>query len=264
MMLQTLLPILAALPVTLILWRVFSLMYTYDKRLPTTRRVGTRTRLLVVLGSGGHTTEMFSMLQGLDPTRFTHRSYVISSGDAFSARRAEEFEHALAVKAGARDPDSKRSKLYGQVDAAGSFDVCVVPRARRVHQSLLTTPFSVLECLWHVFGVLSRPTTNPSSLIVLDTQGSTKSLPAYAYPDLIVTNGPGTGVVVVLAALCLRFMGVGAASRMRTVYVESWARVSRLSLSGRILLRFVDRFLVQWEKLVEVTGGRAEYYGWLI
>jgi beta-1,4-N-acetylglucosaminyltransferase len=49
---------------------------------------------------------------------------------------------------------------------------------------------------------------------------------------------------------------------MRTIYVESWARVRRLSLSGTILVGVVDRFLVQWEGLRGL--GRAEYIGVLV
>jgi beta-1,4-N-acetylglucosaminyltransferase len=51
---------------------------------------------------------------------------------------------------------------------------------------------------------------------------------------------------------------------MRTIYVESWARVRRLSLSGRILVWVVDRFLVQWEGLEGVGGGKGEFIGVLV
>lgn len=49
---------------------------------------------------------------------------------------------------------------------------------------------------------------------------------------------------------------------MRTVYVESWARCRTLSLTGRLLDTLgVDRFLVQWEGLVDM--GR-EFRGVLV
>lgn len=88
------------------------------------------------------------------------------------------------------------------------------------------------------------------------------------YPDIILTNGPGTGVIVVLASMLLRFldfwaMGANKPGKMMTVYVESWARVRELSLSGKLLLKVVDRFLVQWPQL-KGLGGRAEYRGWLV
>ncbi|KAF4313697.1 Oligosaccharide biosynthesis protein [Botryosphaeria dothidea] len=209
---------------------------TIDDDAPTATRP---TRLLVVLGSGGHTAEMLAMLRALAPAKFqrswSRRTYVVSAGDALSAERAHEYEESLLAS----------TKAAADVVNVGSYDIRVVPRARRIHQSLLTTPLSALKCLLACVSVLREPTP----------------------PDLILTNGPGTAVIVILTALLLRFVDVGdgkGTSRIRTVYVESWARVRRLSLSGRLLLRVVDRFVVQWEGLVEKTGGKGEFLGVLV
>ncbi len=200
---------------------------------PSRRKRGAPTRLLVVLGSGGHTAEMLSLLRRLDISLYTHRSYIISEGDDFSAQRAIEFEAKL-----------------GSVE--DTFDISSVPRARKIHQPLLTTPISALRCLLGCFLVLGYASRRG---------GVAEPL---RYPDLVLTNGPGTAVCVVLACLTLRFFGVkGTKGKMRTVYVESWARVKGLSLSGKILLRFVDRFLVQWEGL-QGKGGRGEFLGVLV
>lgn len=55
------------------------------------------------------------------------------------------------------------------------------------------------------------------------------------------------------------------------IYVESWARVRQLSLSGKILRFLVDRFFLQWETLADketdrVSRWRArkEYKGVLV
>lgn len=207
-----------------------------DDAAPTATRP---TRLLVVLGSGGHTAEMLAMLRALAPATFqrswSRRTYVVSAGDALSAERAHDYEESLLAS----------TKAGEGVVNVGSYDIRVVPRARRIHQSLLTTPLSALKCLLACVSVLREP----------------------APPDLILTNGPGTAVIVILTALLLRFVDVGdgkGTSRTRTVYVESWARVRRLSLSGRLLLRVVDRFVVQWEGLVEKTGGKGEFLGVLV
>jgi beta-1,4-N-acetylglucosaminyltransferase len=45
------------------------------------------------------------------------------------------------------------------------------------------------------------------------------------------------------------------------MYVESFARVRSLSLTGKILRFFVDKFIVQWNENV-VRG--AHFQGWLI
>lgn len=45
--------------------------------------------------------------------------------------------------------------------------------------------------------------------------------------------------------------------------MESFARVTALSLSGKILIYFADRFLVQWPELAK-RYPKAEYVGILV
>ncbi|KAK7532448.1 oligosaccharide biosynthesis protein Alg14 like-domain-containing protein, partial [Phyllosticta citribraziliensis] len=249
------------------------------------------TRLLVVLGSGGHTAEMMAMLGNLDKARFlrswSHRTYVVSEGDSLSAERAREWEESLMVFATGRVvkkpartseeedaaaifTDDEEEEVIEQVKRAaddrkggeleiGTYDIQLVPRARKIHQSLLTTPYSSLRCLAACHAILRSPFASPAIASSTAPQHQTTF-----FPNLILTNGPGTGVIVVLAALLMRFCDLGdldRTSRIRTIYVESWARVKRLSLSGRLLVRVVDRFLVQWETLLDKTAGRGEYLG---
>lgn len=200
---------------------------------------------------------MLSLLRGLDPTSYTHRSYIVSAGDDFSARKAAEFEAALRKRA------RQRALLAADGNVVEeewkSYDIAIVPRARKIHQSLLTTPFSALRCLFACFSILRSPDipVSPSSARALHAPPQ--------YPDLILSNGPGTGVMVILAALLLRFVKFPSTrqGQMRTIYVESWARVKGLSLSGKILVRIVDRFLVQWAGLDGVSG-RGEFRGVLV
>ncbi len=145
----------------------------------------------------------------------------------------------------------------------GSHDVSIVPRARRIHQSLLSTPLSSLQCLFACFSVLRGSAVN----VAIQSSDKAKDLRKIrsAYPDIILSNGPATGVIIILASLILRFMAIpGTKGKMRTIYVESWARVRSLSLSGKILLSLVDRFIVQWESMLSVTAGKGEYYGALV
>ncbi len=200
---------------------------------------------------------MLRLLQDLDTESYTHRSYLVSEDDEFSALRAKEFERGLAEKSrhGGQCTGNGHA-MEGDTNGEGrGYDITSVPRARRIHQTLLTTPISALRCLAACLAVLRSSQA---------TNGSTATCNIPDYPDLILTNGPGTAVCVVLASLILRFLAVrGTDGKMRTIYVESWARVRRLSLSGKILLGVVDRFLVQWEGLQGVRG-RAEYIGVLV
>ena len=61
-------------------------------------------------------------------------------------------------------------------------------------------------------------------------------------------------MIVVLASLLLLIFGLApleGQAAMRSVYIESWARVRTLSLSGKILRWMVGRFLVQWPGLAD-------------
>ncbi|KAF3040813.1 UDP-N-acetylglucosamine transferase subunit [Didymella keratinophila] len=182
----------------------------------------TTARILVVLGSGGHTHEMLALLRDLDTRKYTHRTYVVSSGDAFSAQRAVAFEKALEEKAAAAQrgagqaiPVAEKAPpqiaLNGRARAntAGReerphcvgpehYTIATIPRARKIHQPLYTTPFSALKTLVAAFPpLLSRP--------------KSAAAPSDDLPDLVVTNGPATAVIIVLAAFVLRFFDVRGA-----------------------------------------------------
>ncbi|KZF25753.1 glycosyltransferase family 1 protein [Xylona heveae TC161] len=268
----------AAILVGILLFVVASLRLLYilpsvRKTCPAPRKRGAPTRLLIVLGSGGHTAEMFAILSKLDTASYTHRSYVVSEGDNFSAQKAIEFEDHLSARLtklearspsqspSARPPEQKNRQAPGKSPSL-NYDITIIPRARRIHQSLWSTPISAVKCLLACFSVLRSPSW--TALNSADKE-MVAAKATYTYPDLVLTNGPGTAVCVVLACLLLKCVGArGTQNKLRTIYVESWARVRGLSLSGKILVRLVDRFLVQWEALKGVGGGRGEYLGVLV
>lgn len=201
----------------------------------------------------------------LDPNTYNFRTYIVTSGDSFSASKAAEFEATLH----AQYEDSKHTQQQ-------DYEIITVPRARRVHQSYLTAPFSTIQCFWACLQVLRGRHSD---------QRSSKRGVGSQYPDLILTNGPATAVCVVLGAKLLRFWialfallllksgqthkdNSATSSPLRTVFIESWARVTTLSLTGKILLPFVDRFLVQWPNLEGKQAWKgmrkAEYVGTII
>ncbi|KAK1922081.1 oligosaccharide biosynthesis protein Alg14-like protein [Papiliotrema laurentii] len=139
--------------------------------------------------------------------------------------------------------------MDGGIEAGGAdsqnWDILLLPRARRVGQPLLSTCLStahtLLAAVHHLF------------LLPL------VHAPSSPYCDVLLVNGPGTCVVVVLVSWIRRVLGL---SHSRIIYVESWARVKSLSLSAKLLRPFVDSFVVQWPEAA--GGGRAEYHGWLV
>ncbi|KGG52535.1 hypothetical protein DI09_15p20 [Mitosporidium daphniae] len=78
---------------------------------------------------------------------------------------------------------------------------------------------------------------------------------------IVICNGP---------AICVPLAIIGSLLRATTgnryplvIYVESFARVCNLSISGRILYWFATKFIVQWPQL-QSKYSQAEYLGVLI
>ncbi|KII92585.1 glycosyltransferase family 1 protein [Plicaturopsis crispa FD-325 SS-3] len=189
----------------------------------------------VFLGSGGHTSEALTLLSTLDFARYSPRTYVVSEGDKLSAQKALELE-------------SQKSAGEKNHTTSNGYRILTIPRARRVHQSLVTTPptalLSLLSCLYHVtFAPLMSPQSWRSPFV-----------------DVLILNGPGTCFVLCAAVFVNRVLGLPSP---KLIYIESFARVRSLSLSGKLLRPFVDRFIVQWPQTIK-DGGRGECYGWLV
>lgn len=160
-----------------------------------------------------------------------HRRYVISSGDHMSDYHVEDYETQLA----------QLSRANGA--SAGSYDKRIVTRARRVHQPLWTTPLTSLLSILDIFPVLLSPPRN-------DVGGRLR------YPTQIFSNGPATGFFVGLAAHVLKLFYLVPEDSMRFVYVESWARITTLSLTGKLLYYtgVADAFYVQHEDVAVKYG----------
>ncbi|KAM3435486.1 hypothetical protein NHJ13734_005522 [Beauveria thailandica] len=185
---------------------------------------------LFVLGSGGHTREMLMMMDdGTCDFRRSHRRYLVTRGDATSLHHLHAYEAALTALCAARQTET------------GTYDVVHVTRARRVHQSLLTTPFSALRSVLDIVpALLARPEDSRR------------------YPSLVFSNGPATGFFVAAVIYALKLAGAVPAESMRFVYVESWARISTLSLTGKLLhyTGLADFFAVQHAQVAARYGVR--------
>ena len=65
-------------------------------------------------------------------------------------------------------------------------------------------------------------------------------------PDLILSSG---------AAIAVPFFIVGKLMGAKTVYIEVFDRVGAPTLTGRLVRRFTDLFVVQWPELGSVYPG---------
>ncbi|KEP60572.1 UNVERIFIED_CONTAM: glycosyl transferase, putative [Hammondia hammondi] len=203
---------------------------------------------IVVLGSGGHTGEMLRLVQSFNP-RFFRMHFLVADSDSTSLQQLaaahwRSFQDGKTVETKELDEETKKAQEPVQGELAEAelkalvaqrgFRVSRVPRSREVGQSFVSSFFSSLRALLSSLRLVWR----------LD-------------PELVLVNGPGTCIPVAVAALLREFLlGRG----FRLIYVESVCRVDSLSLSGRLLYPFADRFFVQWPGLAEKFP-KCEYVG---
>lgn len=179
---------------------------------------------------------MMTLINHLDTLKFTPRNYIVTDGDNLSSLKVIQFE--------------KQS----------DFSITSIPRARSVGQSFIssipTTSFCFMKCML-LFTTIKA--------------------------DLVLMNGPGTCIPITIALLlkrviinsihhnnlpcslisCLILISSSEycfGAKCRIVYVESFARVRTLSLTGKIMYRLADNFLVQWPELKALCP-KVDYIG---
>lgn len=82
------------LVVSLILWRIIAVMPMGKKKRNLSKVVDMPGKMLILLGSGGHTGEMLRILEQ-NEIGGLKREYVISSGDETSLRKLQRFEESV-------------------------------------------------------------------------------------------------------------------------------------------------------------------------
>ncbi|KAH7568612.1 hypothetical protein ACOSP7_011628 [Xanthoceras sorbifolium] len=112
-------------------------------------------------------------------------------------------------------------------------------RSREVGQSYVTSVWTTLHATAHALWLMIR-----------------------IRPQVVLCNGPGTCIPLCMIAFLFKILGIRWSS---IFYVESIARVRRLSLSGFLLykLHIADQFFVQWPQL-QRKYPRAHYVGCLM
>lgn len=164
---------------------------------------------MVVLGSGGHTAEMLTLLDVL-----------------LVDQRSEHKIHFVVAKT---DTHSREKALGWLLTKKIPAEFHFIMRSREVGQhwcsSVLTSVASLISSMY-----LMR-----------------------ICPDILLVNGPGTCVPIVMQTFISKCFAPN-----RIIYIESFARVKTLSLTGKIVYPLVDRFIVQWPDLV---SGKTEYIG---
>lgn len=70
-------------------------------------------------------------------------------------------------------------------------------------------------------------------------------------PDVVICTG-----VLAMIPICL----IAKLAGKKLIYIESFAKVTSATLSGKLLYRFSDQFYVQWEQMLEIYP-KAIYLG---
>ena len=166
---------------------------------------------MIVFGSGGHTTEMLLMLDKFSVDSYKVVHFVIAHSDTWSATKIQDY---FRTKFGIED-----------VENHGKIRIHRLYRAREVKQSYMTSILTTLWGLVHSFALIAR-----------------------TMPDLIVTNGPGTAVPLCYANFILQKVMLWKPSA-QIIFIESFCRVTSLSLTGKLLRPIADQFVVHWQEL---------------
>jgi len=115
---------------------LFVSVYLYVFSYLSSKNGGGFKKTLVVLGSGGHTTEMITLLKSLDLGRFQPRCYFIADTDKMSEQRMLDFLE-------------KRRPAPGE-----KYSVVRIRRSREVGQSWLSSCWTTLVALAHSAGAV--------------------------------------------------------------------------------------------------------------
>lgn len=130
-------------------------------------------KTLVVLGSGGHTTEMLHLLKNLNSKHYDPLIYIVATTDSTSLRRVEAF--------GGRQPDQ----------------IFRIPRSREVGQSYITSIATTLWSFVHAFGLVLRIRPN---LLLCNGPGTCLPIAICTFFFRIV--GICEGIIVFVESFC--------------------------------------------------------------
>ncbi|KAI1302439.1 UDP-N-acetylglucosamine transferase subunit [Mortierella claussenii] len=219
---------------------------------------------------------MLRLVSVLDVTKYSPRHYVVGWDDSASVEKVHRLEAArgqnditsILFQAGTRS--SKTGMKADDSRGLDGYTVHQIPRSRHVHQSIFTTPFTLVKSLLVAVPLVQRLTClskhdiQPTiSSVTLGVSSLSSAAGGPRRASVLLMNGPGTCFALALAVIGARVLGVPDEQTPDLVFVESFARVRTLSLAGKLLYPLCDVFLVQWPGLV-TQYPRANYIGLLV
>lgn len=217
--------LLCAAPIVLFVVRLVYMLHQMHTE-PRQHYDGNRpARTLIILGSGGHTTEMIAIVTELNKRNYTPRFYIIADTDKHSETKALHVESLVESQSTARPNPA--------------FEIHRIPRSREVQQSFVSAIVTTIRSILHCIPLVYR-----------------------LQPDLVLCNGPGTCVPICLIAFIYKVLFINR--HCRIVFIESYCRIKTISLTGKILIWFTDMFVVHWPELANAAPHRIDYFGRLL
>ncbi|KAK7980967.1 transaldolase [Apiospora arundinis] len=198
---------------------------------------------IYVAGSGGHTGELLQMLTQDPPSDNIHRTWVICHGDNNSRQKIDAWE-------------TKRKSGNSLVRG---YSIVEIRRARTVLQPWATVPFSAIQCAYDIYQVLNQGYPHWQGQ---GSQGGPlgELLPGIGHPQVIITNGPGTGFIIAAVAWIMKVLWRLPVSSCKVIFIESIARVKTLSMTGKLFYYtgIATGMIVQHKPVGERYGLKVE------
>lgn len=183
-------------------------------------------KVVVFLGSGGHTGEMLKIMHTYKET-LKHSSIVILYSEENSLARFK-----------LQFPDIKNVKYY------------MIGKAREVGSGKFSSIKSIVYTLLSIIDIIIKDV----NYFVIDHKRT-----------LILLNGPGSCVILSMIFQIIKLITLKDYKQVKIVYVESLARCNKLSMTGLIIyyMKLADEFLVQWPEMLK-SYPYAKSYGILV
>lgn len=124
--------------ICLFIIRIFIVYLRIHKKKKTISRSKLSSKLMIVLGSGGHTFEMLHIIRNIRE-KIRPRIYVIADTDLLSEQKVKDFE------------ESKKSSVYPDL-----FVIEKIHRSREVGQSWFTSVFTTLRACIDAFHLVFK------------------------------------------------------------------------------------------------------------
>ena len=240
-------------------------------------------RVMVILGSGGHTGEMLQLLQHVDRSRCAELVYVRAQTDVSSEVRIRQMEEDKKNAHKCKYVSIYRSREVGQsylssvpttlLSIAQSIAVVythrpdIVSASYRSHATAARMPVGCIA-EYEEKAPANRLCCH-SWVCRVDCVQWARHVPAHHSRCLDVQGQPNALIhahCVLSRQLCSRCVQcahllatvlvytawqVWLFRSTRVVFIESFCRVRSLSLCGRMVYGLVDRFIVQWPRLTK-------------